>query len=419
MFLSPAEAAEVRKRFGTPCYVYDRSTLEAAARSALAFPHAFGLTVRYAMKANSCRAILTLFRDLDLRIDASSDFEVERALRVGFAPERIALTSQAPSRRLRSFVEGGIRFTACSLLQLERFGEAFRGRDVTLRVNPGLGSGATNRVNTGGPASSFGIWYEQLDEAKAMAARHGVTIVGLHTHIGSGSVPAVWTRVARMALEIAERLPEVIVVSLGGGFKVARIEGESGTDLAAVGSTVRDEFLAFRSRTGRLLDLEIEPGAYLTANAGAIVATCVDVVSTGRKGYTFAKLDAGMTELLRPALYGAQHPIEVIAGDGTGGAAQRESAPTVFVGPCCETGDVLTPAPGDPEGLAPRHVARPEVGDIVVIGSAGAYGAAMAAGGYNSYPAAPEVMRDAPGEFRLARRRQTLEQLVANEVTPE
>jgi diaminopimelate decarboxylase len=416
VFLSPAEAAEVRARFGTPCYVYDRASLEEAAGRALAFPRAFGLTVRYAMKANSCHAVLEIFRDLDLRIDASSDFEVERALRAGFAPERIALTSQAPSRRLRSFVEGGIRFTACSLLQLERFGETFPGRDVTIRVNPGLGSGATNRVNTGGPASSFGIWYEDLDRAAELAGRHGVTLVGLHTHIGSGSDPAVWTRVARLALEIAERLPDVIVVSLGGGFKVARVQGESGTDLAAVGSVVRGEFLAFKERTGRPLDLEIEPGAYLTANAGAIVASCVDLVSTGREGYTFAKLDAGMTELLRPSLYGAQHAIDVLAGDGTDGASQRERASVVFVGPCCETGDVLTPAPGDPEGLAPRDVPRPEVGDVIVIGGAGAYGAAMAAVGYNSYPTAPEVMRDAPGEFRVARRRQTLEQMLANDV---
>ncbi|HWM77559.1 MAG TPA: hypothetical protein VNS56_08245, partial [Methylomirabilota bacterium] len=91
-------AAEVRRRFGTPCYVYDRAALEAAARQALAFPAPFGFTLRYAMKANPSRGVLQLFRDLGLHVDASSDFEVERALRAGFAPERIQLTSQAPSR---------------------------------------------------------------------------------------------------------------------------------------------------------------------------------------------------------------------------------------------------------------------------------------------------------------------------------
>src|SRR5262250_695383 len=170
MFLTLAEALAVRERFGTPCFVYDRATLEAAARDALAFPNAFGLTVRYAMKANSCRAVLRLFRDLGLHIDASSDPEVERALRAGFAPGQIQLTSQVPSPRLEDFVGRGVLLNACSLHQLERFGRAFPGRDTTIRVNPGLGSGSTQRTNTGGPASSFGIWHEYLDDAKATPA---------------------------------------------------------------------------------------------------------------------------------------------------------------------------------------------------------------------------------------------------------
>src|SRR5262245_37781354 len=195
MFLTRAEAAEVRERFGTPCFVYDRATLEAAARTALAFPQAFGLTLRYAMKANSSRAVLRLFRDLGLHIDASSDPEVERALAAGFAPDRIQLTSQVPSRRLDAFVGRGVAYHACSLHQPDRFGQAFPGRPITIRVNPGLGSGSTKRTNTGGPASSFGIWHAYLDRAMALAARHRLTIRGLHTHIGSGTDPAVWTRV--------------------------------------------------------------------------------------------------------------------------------------------------------------------------------------------------------------------------------
>src|SRR5438034_9354465 len=364
MSLTSVEAQHVRERFGTPCYVYDRAALEAAARAALGFPHAFGFTLRYAMKANPNLAILKLFRDLGLHLDASSDPEVERALRAGFAPERIQLTSQVPSRRLEAFVALGVLCTACSLQQLDRYGRALPGRDATIRVNPGLGSGSTNRTNTGGPASSFGIWHAYLDEAKALAARHRLVIRGLHTHIGSGSDPAVWTRVALLVLEIAARLPDVTTVSLGGGFKVARVAGEQTTNLVAVGSIAREAFIDFHRRTGRKLRLEIEPGAYLVANAGAVVATCVDVVDTGPDGYLFAKLDAGMTEVTRPSLYGAQHPITVVAGE-------RSTARVVFVGPCCESGDVLTPAPGDPEALAPREVPRPEIGDLVVVGGAG------------------------------------------------
>jgi len=302
--------------------------------------------------------------------------------------------------------------------QLERFGLAFPGREVSIRVNPGLGTGAVNRVNTGGPASSFGIWHESLEEAKALAVRHRVTLGGLHTHVGSGGDPGVWTRVARMTLEIAGRLPDVRVVSLGGGFKVARMPDESDADLEAVGAAVRGAFVEFERRTGRRLHVEIEPGTYIAANAGAIVASCVDTAGTGAGGYRFAKLDAGMTEILRPSLYGAQHPVEVVAdgaGCPVGAGPDRPRTPVVFVGPTCETGDVLTPAPGDPEGLGPREVPRPGIGDLVVIGGAGAYCASMAAVNYNSYPAAPEVLREGEGRFRLVRARQTLEQMLANE----
>jgi diaminopimelate decarboxylase len=408
-FLTVEQAAHVRERHGTPCYVYDRAGLEAAARRALAVPAPFGLTLRFAMKANPSRGILALFRDLGLHIDASSDHEVERALRAGFTPERIQLTSQMPSRRLADHVARGVLFNACSLHQLELFGQVAPGRELAVRMNPGLGSGSTKRTNTGGPSSSFGIWHEYLPEVKAMAARHGLIIRTLHSHIGSGTDPEVWKRAARMTLDLATELADVNAVNLGGGFKVGRMPEEPSTDLADVGSHIGEGLLDFHRRHGRALRLEIEPGTYLVAQAGAVVATCVDVVDTGRDGYTFAKLDTGMTEVTRPSLYGAQHPIDVLASG-------REPAEVVFVGPCCESGDILTPALGDPEALAPRWVPRPRIGDLVVVGGAGAYCAAMSTINYNSYPQAPEVMLELDGSLRLLRRRQGVEQIWANEV---
>lgn len=409
LFLTSDQAAEVRDRFGTPSYVYSRTILEAAARQALAFPAPYGFTLRYAMKANPSFGVLSVFRSLGLHIDASSDFEVERAMRAAFAPEHIQLTSQMPSRRLAEFVNRGVLYNACSLHQLEQFGKAVPGGSVSVRINPGLGSGSTKRTNTGGPASSFGIWHTYLREVKAIAERYNVRITRLHTHIGSGSDPEVWKRVTRMSLDIAGELPNVTTINLGGGFKVGRMPDEPSTDLQDIGLHVRRELEAFRDRTGRALHLEVEPGTYLVARAGAIVATCVDVVDTGRDGYLFAKLDTGMPEVTRPSLYGAQHPIDVL---GTG----REEVDVVFVGPCCESGDILTPAPGDPEALAPRRVSRPQIGDLVVVGGAGAYCAGMATINYNSYPQAPEVMLEADGTLRLLRRRQLPKQIWTNEV---
>lgn len=409
LFLTPEQAAEARERFGTPSYVYSRPLLEAAAHQALALPAPYGFTLRYAMKANPSLGVLSVFRSLGLHIDASSDFEVERALRAGFAPEQIQLTSQMPSRRLAEFVNRGVLYNACSLHQLEQFGKAAPGGSVSVRINPGLGSGSTKRTNTGGPASSFGIWHTYLPDVKALAERDNVQITRLHTHIGSGSDPEMWKRVTRMSLDIAAQLPHVTLINLGGGFKVGRMPDEPSTDLQDIGLHVRHELETFRERTGRSLHLEVEPGTYLVACAGAIVATCVDVVDTGKDGYVFAKLDTGMPEVTRPSLYGAQHPIEVLA---TG----REEVDVVFVGPCCESGDILTPAPGDPEALAPRRVPRPRIGDLVVVGGAGAYCAGMATINYNSYPQAPEVMLETDGTFRVLRRRQLLEQVWVNEV---
>src|SRR6266542_4439010 len=368
-------AAEVRARFGTPCYVYARSALEAAARQALAFPAPFGFTLRYAMKANPDRGVLAVFRDLGLHIDASSDNEVTRALRAGFPPTTIQLTSQMPSRCLTEHLARGVLFNACSLHQLDQLGRVARGREVCVRLNPGLGSGSANRTNTGGPASSFGIWHEYLEDVKTLAERHDLRITRLHTHIGSGSDPEVWKRVTRMTLDLAAKLPEVRRVNLGGGFKVGRMPDEPTVDFADIGAHVRDELLAFRDRDGHL----------------------------------FAKLDTGMTEVTRPSLYGAQHPIDVLA-DG------REAADVVFVGPCCESGDILTPAAGDPEALGPRRVPRPAIDDLVVIGGAGAYCAAMSTINYNTYPQAPEVMLEPDGSLRLLRRRETLEEIWRNEV---
>jgi diaminopimelate decarboxylase len=409
--LTYEQALEVKKQFGTPCYVYDRAELEAAARRALALQNLapFGFTLRYAMKANPNRGVLAIFREMGLHLDASSDHEVERALRAGFTPPSIQLTSQMPSSRLADHLGRGVLYNACSLRQLDDVGQAAPGSEVSVRMNPGDGSGGTKRTTTGGPDSSFGIWHEYLDEVKAHAKKFDLRITRLHSHIGSGTDPEEWRRCAQMTLKLAPELPDVRLINLGGGFSVGRVAGEESVDMAEAGVRMRDELLAFHERYHRKLHLEIEPGTYLVANAGTVVATCVDVVDTGRAGHVFAKLDTGMCEVTRPTLYGAQHPIDVLA-------AGRPEAEVVFVGPCCESGDILTPAPKDREALAPRRVPLPRINDLVLVGGAGAYCAAMSMINYNSYPQAPEVLREPDGVLRLVRSRQRIEQLWENEV---
>lgn len=428
-FLSESSVESIRERFGTPVYVYDQRTLEAAAAAVKAFAAPCPLVGRFAMKALPTAAVLRIFDAQGLHIDASSGFEAERALAAGIAPEKIQITAQELPKDLKGLVQRGVLFNACSLHQLRRFGELFAGGELSVRINPGLGSGHNNRTNVGGPSSSFGIWHEKLPEVFAIAREFDLRLTGLHTHIGSGGDPEVWKRCAALTLAIAGQFPDLRRLSLGGGFKVARMPDEKAADLAAIGRALSPQiaaFLAARGIEGRDFQLEIEPGTFLVALAGAIVCEIIDVVDTGPEGHRFLKVDSGMTELLRPSLYGAQHPMHVVprfhqearpgARGAAGGGDAGDAVDYLVVGHCCESGDILTPAPGDPEGLAARRLARAEIGDSLVIEGAGAYASGMAASNYNAFPKAAEVLIDRDGEARLIRRRQTLAQSLENEI---
>lgn len=411
-FLSPFEVRQLRQQFGTPLYVYDERSLRKQAEKALAFPAPFGLTARYAMKAAPNAAILRLFNNLGLHFDASSGYEVERLLKAEISPERISLSTQELPRNFADYIRLGVSLNACSLSQLERFGQKFPGERVGVRFNPGLGSGHSNRTNVGGHGSSFGIWHEKADSAREILSRYRLDAFRIHTHIGSGTDPAVWERVAELNLNVLRQFPSVSVLNMGGGYKVGRMADEKSTDLAVIGRKLAEGLDMLAAEFERRIHLEIEPGAFLVANACSIVSTIQDIVDTGPDGYAFLKLDSGMTEILRPSLYGAQHPLVVVPAE-----EDEERAPTEYlvVGHCCESGDILTPAPGQPEVIRAREMLSASPGDLLVIEGAGAYCSAMPAKNYNSFPEAPEVMRRVDGAFQLIRKRQTLEQIIENE----
>ena len=408
--LTKEKAFEIAEKFGTPCYVYSQEALVQQAKKALEFPNAFGITVRYAMKAASNKNILALFDRLGLHIDASGAFVVKRAIMAGIDPTHISLSSQQLPDNLEEIIKSGVKYNACSLRQLEAFGRLFPNSEVGVRINPGLGSGGTNRTNVGGPASSFGIWFEYIPQIKQTAQKYGLKIIRIHTHIGSGSDPIVWQKVAKMSLDTVAQFEDVRILNMGGGYKVARMSDEKSTDLQKIGAPVADLIADFAKKTGRKLAFEIEPGTFLVANCAAVLARVQDVCDTGDGGYEFVKLDTGMTEILRPSIYGAQHPISIIQKTPC-----DEVKSYIVSGHCCESGDILTPAPSDPEGLSPRPMAKATIGDLCVIGGAGAYCSSMSTVNYNSYPAAPEVMLMPDGSTALMRKRQTLEQIVQNE----
>jgi len=260
-FLTPTILNNLESVVGTtPFYAYSLPALQKAASETLAFPAAYGLTVRYAMKASPTLAILQTFQKAGLNIDASSVFEVERAIRAGFTYDQISLSTQELGEEFVSLAKKGVKVNCCSLSQLDRFGKAFPGGTCGVRINPGVGSGGFSgdtlgfsKTNVGGPSSSFGIWVGSLEDGtvQSIVAQHNLNVERIHTHIGSGSDPEIWKSVAQKSLSFAQLFPTVTTLNLGGGYKVGRNPGEMTTDLQEIGLPVKEAFEEFKAETGR------------------------------------------------------------------------------------------------------------------------------------------------------------------------
>lgn len=233
--------------------------------------------------------------------------------------------------------------------------------------------------------ASFGIWHAYVPQVLEQTKKYGVSIDRLHIHIGSGADSHVWGEVMDRALMIAAQLPDVVSLDIGGGFKVHRFGDEKEADMEAIIRVFSEKIKHFANRCGRKLHLEIEPGAYLIAHAGTLVAQVDDIVDTGKNGYTFLRLNTGMNDFLRSTLYGARHHIAVLND-------AQETKDYVVVGHNCESGDLFSPAAGNPEIIEPRTLSVAAIGDEVRIYDVGAYGASMRARGYNAFPDAGEVM---------------------------
>lgn len=373
-------------------FVYDlgQMTDHAAALQAIAgaMPHG-GMTVRYAAKANPHPTIIDTFDRLGLSFDASSTPEAAALLQMGVGGDRISLSSQVlrDTPELEEALGQGVRPVATSVQQigtLARAGAESGLTDIALRINPGSGSGGNKRTTVGGPAAPFGIWKEDLPLALAAAQLHGLSVDRIHTHIGSGVDPSAWQGTIRQSLDIVEACPETVTtLDIGGGYKVARMPGEPETNLGEVLDIFRTELEEFREHTGREIRLEIEPGTWLVANAGILLGRVEEVKQTPE--YNQLILNVGMNAVLRISHYGAQHPIAGLVDD------RRERVEYAIFGPCCESGDILTPAPGNPEEIAPRELPKMNPGEYVAIGGAGAYCASMSATGYNHVPEPTDV----------------------------
>jgi diaminopimelate decarboxylase len=394
---------EIAAHAGTPCYVYAGGVVaeryRALAASFAGVPHA----IHYALKANSTLAVLRLLRALGAQADANSVGEIEVALRAGFIPDQIVFTGVGKSRdELERAVSLGVKtINAESPGELARIDAVARAQGtrarVALRVNPEVDAKTHPHITTGLKRNKFGV---AIDVAAAMleeaATRPGLEVVGVHAHIGSQiTTIEPLLRATERLVEIVRSLRDSGVridhVDVGGGLGIAY---EEGANTVPVDDYARAIIAATR---GLDVTIVLEPGRWIMAPAGALLARVVDV-KEHPGGRVFVVLDAGMTELLRPALYGAFHRILPVT--------LRDAPPVAcdIVGPVCESSDTFG---------VDRALPDPQVDDLVAVLDAGAYGAVMASN-YNRRPLPAEVLAE-EGRWRVVRRRQSVDEMLVCE----
>ena len=402
---------ELAEKYGTPTYVYDANRILQQIEALKQFD-----TIRFAQKANSNIAILDLVRRHGVVVDAVSMGEMHRAKVAGYdldaAAHEVVYTADIFDRPTLDYVlENNVAVNAGSPDMIRQFGEKKPGADLTLRINPGFGHGHTQKTNTGGSQSKHGIWHEQVSDCLAIAREFNVTISGIHMHIGSGTdfehLSQVCSAMAKTVREVGDT---VRCISAGGGLPTPYKKGDVSLDVARYFELWDQTRKQLEVDLGHPIGLEIEPGRYLVAEAGYLLTEIRAVKQMGEN--RFYLVDAGFNNLARPIMYGAYHPMSV---------SQRSPGdtetllPTVVGGPLCESGDIFTQNEGG--FVAARDLPLADVGDMLTIECAGAYGAVMSSN-YNSKPFAAEILLDR-NDAHLIRRRQSNEDLIAGESIPD
>lgn len=409
-FLTKDQAQFIAKNFTLPVYVYSEEKLRKQARNVFDFPSAFWLKVRYAMKANPNINILKIFNNMGIWIDASSDCEARRALNAWVLAEYIQLTSQRLPENLKDLLEKWISYNATSLYQLEEFWKISPWWSLSIRINTWIWSWFSNRTNTGGPWASFWIWHEYISQVKEISSKYSLNINELHTHLWVWTDPTLWIQSLEKMLKYIEKdFPNVQTLNMWWGLKLWRMSYEKSIDILDVWNRSKKLFEEFYLKTGRKLELKIEPWTYLVANCWSLVCLVQDISDTWKDWYKFLKINAWMTEITRPALYWSQHPIFVINDS-------RELDEYIVVWHCCESWDIFTPEIGDPEGLKNRSLNKANIWDILVIDWTWAYCSSMSIKNYNSYPTAWELLIKENWDIVEIKMKEKLEDIWRNEI---
>jgi len=407
--LNAVNLRHLAQRYGGPVWAYEAEIIVERIRQLRQFD-----VIRFAQKACSNTHILRLMREHGVKVDSVSLGEIERALAAGYRPgsaaDEIVFTADVfDLPTLRRVVELAIPVNAGSVDMLEQLGRLSPGHGVWLRINPGFGHGHSQKTNTGGENSKHGIWHADLPLAIEQLRRYNLKLIGIHMHIGSGVDYDHLRQVCEaMVRQVIDSGQDVQAISAGGGLSVPYQFGEEAINTEHYFGLWDAARQTIARHLGHPVTLEIEPGRFLVAESGALVAQVRAVKDMGRRH--FVLVDAGFNDLMRPAMYGSYHHISAIPAEG-GERSDWATRETVVGGPLCESGDVFTQLAGG--GMAPRLLPAVQVGDYLVFHDTGAYGASMSSN-YNTRPLLPEVLFE-QGRAREIRRRQTLDELLGLE----
>jgi diaminopimelate decarboxylase len=417
---SPELLHSLAASVGTPFWLYDAGVIRKRIADIRSITDAPNLQARFAMKACPASKVLREMAAAGIWIDAVSGNEVLRALRAGhpagMEPPAICFTADVFRDNALSIVlENTILPNIGSPGMIRQLSEAgYRGK-ISLRVNPGFGHGHVNSCDTGGPSSKHGIWHSDISAAGAAAKAAGMKVVMLHAHIGSGpqfdELIDNLSHLSDLFVSLLPQFPDMEAISLGGGIPHNYRDVHAAQPIGRLRELFTWAQEKLSAAAGRPLRLEIEPGRYYVAPAATLVTRVTDVKRTQTNskgnGATFAMVDAGFVDLVRPAMYGSWHGISVV---GKEDAPSAESV--VVAGPLCESGDVFTR--DEAELIQPRPLPSVSPGDLLTIRDAGAYGYAMSSN-YNSVGRAPQIWLEPDGTLTQISRRETIEDILKAE----
>lgn len=376
------ELSKAAERYGTPVYVYAEAEIEAQCQKLTRyFPH---VQFHYAMKANSNPTLLSIIRKQGIGAEAVSLGELALAKSVGFAPGSTSFTcASLAEEELVEASASGARVHLDSLAQLEVWGRRSLGPEVSLRLNQGIGAGHHAHVITGGPHSKFGITLTDVPEALRLASKCGLRITGIQQHIGSNVLDAeLFLRAARALIKTAKLFSDLEHIDFGGGLGIPYAPEERSLDLKRVGKELAKLMDSYQASAGRKVSFAMEPGRYVVAESGSLLVSVTDLKETS--AHLFAGVNSGFNHLIRHAMYGAYHPIDNLS------RMRGRRVPVTIAGNVCESGDLFA---------VDRMMVRPQIGDLLAIRNAGAYGFSMAST-FNMHALPPEVLVTRAGRLK-------------------